>query len=284
MSHKTTFAPGGNSESFGSRAFPRDLPSYLSEHGLDGIEIECGRGVRISRATYDNLPSLAAENGIYVSLHAPYYISLSSESADTRLASVGYILESARAANALGAEKIVVHSGSCAKMTREQALSLATDTLQKAQAALDSENLGHIIMCPETMGKINQLGTLDEVLAICGAPGLSRTLPCVDFGHLYARTLGGIRTKDDFTEIFDKTEQALGLERAQRMHIHFSQIMYTAGGEKKHVTFADNEYVLDYRPMCELLKERGYTASVVCESAGTQAEDAAVMKRYYDGL
>ena len=282
MAYKMTFAPGGNSDSFGKRVFPRDLPAYLREFGLNGYEIECGRGVNISAASRERLPKLAEANGIYLSLHAPYYISLSGESEETRLKSVAYILDSARAANAAGAKKIVIHSGSCAKMSREDALALAIDTLQKAQTALESENLAHIKMCPETMGKLNQLGTLEEVLAICAADGLSRTLPCVDFGHLYARTLGECQGREKFAEILDKTEAAIGLSRAKKMHIHFSKIMYTAGGEKKHLTFADTEFDLDYRPLCELLKERGYTASVVCESAGTQAEDAAAMKKYYD--
>lgn len=284
MPHRMTFAPGGNSDSFGNRVFPQELPAYLREHGLNGYEIECGRGVNISSASRERLPKLAEANGIYLSLHAPYYISLSGESEETRLKSISYILDSARAADAAGAKKIVIHSGSCAKMSREAALELAIDTLRKAQAALEQENLAHIKMCPETMGKMNQLGTLDEVLAICSADGLSRTLPCIDFGHLYARTLGEWQGKEKFSETLDRAEAAVGLARAKKMHIHFSKIMYTSGGEKKHLTFADEGFDLDYRPLCELLKERGYTASVVCESAGTQAEDASEMKKYYDSL
>lgn len=277
-----TFGPGGNSESFGKRKFPEQLPEYLASMGLNGYEIECGRGVRISEKSYNLLPGIAKENGIYLSLHAPYFISLSSESEETRLKSVDYILESARAAKKLGAEKIVVHSGSCSKMTREAATALAFDTLTKAQAALDENGLGDIIICPETMGKINQLGTLSEVLELCGVD--ERFLPCVDFGHLNARTLGGIKNEADYAAILDEIENKLGHDRLRRFHVHFSRIMYTTGGEKMHLTFSDKEYGPEFEPLMEQFAKRNLCPSIICESAGTQAEDAAEMKRYYENL
>ncbi len=277
-----TFGPGGNSESFGKKKFPEDLPAYLASMGLNGYEIECGRGVRISEKTYLNLPRIAAENNITVTLHAPYFISLSSENEETRLKSVGYILESAVAAHKLGVRKIVVHSGSCAKMSREAALSLARDTLKKARSALDENGLSEIIICPETMGKINQLGTLSEVIELCKVD--ERFLPCVDFGHLNARTLGGIKGEAEYAAILDEIENKLGYDRLKNFHIHFSKIMYTAGGEKCHLTFDDNEYGPQFEPLMNQLKKRALEPTVICESAGTQAEDAAAMKRYYDGI
>lgn len=277
-----SFGPGGNSESFGKRKFPEDLPEYLKGLGLDGYEIECGRGVRIAQKTFDLLPAIAEENGIALTLHAPYFISLSSENEETRLKSLDYIRESAEAAHRLGAKKIVIHSGSCAKMTREKALELAKDTLKRAQEMLDENGLSDIIICPETMGKINQLGTLTEVVELCGVD--ERFLPCVDFGHLNARTLGGIKTKEDYAALLDEIENGLGHERLKNFHVHFSRIMYTAGGEKAHLTFDDNEYGPEYRPLMELFYERRLEPTVICESAGTQAEDAAQMKKYYESL
>ncbi|MCH5197045.1 MAG: TIM barrel protein [Oscillospiraceae bacterium] len=277
-----TFGPGGNSESFAKRKFPDDLPEYLKSFGLNGYEIECGRGVRISEAALERLPKLAKENGIYLTLHAPYFISLSGVVEETRLKSVEYILQSARAASAVGAKKIVVHSGSCSKITREEATELAKDTLKKAQKALDDENLTEIIICPETMGKINQLGTLEEVLELCSVD--ERFLPAVDFGHLNARTLGGIKTREDYAKMLDLIEDRLGRGRASDMHIHFSKIMYTSGGEKEHLTFEDKTYGPDFEPLMEEIYKRGLQPSIICESDGTQAEDAAEMKRYYEGL
>lgn len=277
-----TFGPGGNSVSWGKRKFPADLPQYLKELGLNGYEIECGRGVRISEAAVRDLPKLAAENGIYVTLHAPYFISLSSVEEEKRLNSVNYILESAKAAKSVGARKIVVHSGSCSKMTRAEATYLAKQTLKLAQKSLDENGLSDIIICPETMGKINQLGTLEEVLELCTVD--ERFLPTVDFGHLNARTLGGIKTREDYAKMLDLIENELGHERLSNMHVHFSKIEYTAGGEKKHLTFSDKQYGPDYEPLMEEFHSRGLEPSIICESDGTQAEDAAEMRRYYESL
>lgn len=277
-----TFGPGGNSISWGKRKFPEDLPAYLKELGLNGYEIECGRGVRLSAKTPELLPQLAKENGIYVTLHAPYFISLSSVEEEKRLKSVDYILQSAAAAKSVGAEKIVVHSGSCSKISRTEATMLAIDTLKRAQAALDEADLSDIIICPETMGKINQLGTLEEVVELCGVD--ERFLPTVDFGHLNARTLGGIKGREDYAQMLDYIEGKLGHDRLSGMHIHFSKIEYTNGGEKRHLTFEDNVFGPQFEPLMEEIYKRGLTPSIICESDGTQAEDAAEMKRYYDNL
>ncbi len=277
-----SFGPGGNSVSWGKRRFPQDLPEYLASMGLNGYEIEGGRGVRISAAAEQLLPSLAKEHGITVTLHAPYFISLSSVVEETRLKSVDYILQSARAAKSVGAEKIVVHSGSCSKMTREEATALAADTLRRSQAALDEAGLSDIIICPETMGKINQLGTLEEVLELCGVD--ERFLPTVDFGHLNARTLGGIKSREDYAAMLDLIGNKLGFERLSNMHIHFSKIEYTTGGEKRHLTFDDNAYGPDFEPLMEEIHRRGMQPSIICESDGTQAEDAAAMKRYFEQI
>lgn len=273
------FGPGGNSESFGKRKFPKDLPQYLKDFELSCYEIECGRGVRISQATYDTLPQLAKENDIMITLHAPYFISLSSENPETREKSVEYIMDAMRAADRVGAVKVVVHSGSCAKLTRETAMEYAKGTLTKTLARMKEENI-KAVLCPETMGKINQLGTLEEVIELCRLD--ESMLPCVDFGHLNARTLGGIKSAEDYAGQLDYIENALGYDRVKNMHVHFSKIMYTAGGEKMHLTFSDNEYGPDYEPLMEQFARRNLSCTVICESAGTQAEDASTMKKCYD--
>ena len=145
---------------------------------------------------------------------------------------------------------------------------------------MDENGYADILMCPETMGKINQLGTLSEVMELCKVD--ERFLPCVDFGHLNARTLGGIKNIDDYAAILDEIENKLGFERLKIFHVHFSKIQYTTGGEKCHLTFSDNEYGPDFEPLMELFAKRGLEPSVICESAGTQAEDASEMKKAYE--
>lgn len=276
------FGTAGESDSFKQKGYKtsKQIPNYLVEMGLDAFEYQCGRGVRLGEKNAAEIKKAAVKNNIVYSLHAPYYISMSSMQEETRLKSVEYILQSAKAISMLGGNRVIFHSGSCGKQSREIALEKAVDTLQRMIEALDAEGLSDIILCPETMGKVGQLGTLEEVLALCKVD--SRVMPCIDFGHLNARTQGGFNTIEKMQEILDKMQEALQDDRAKKFHAHFSMIEYTSGGEKRHVTFSDGRvWGPDFEPLMELLYKRGLSPIIICESAGTQAEDAAQMKQYY---
>jgi len=276
------FGPAGNSESFTAMGYRKNIqvPEYLEKMGLSAYEYQCGRGVKISQAAAAELGSAAAAKQIQLSIHAPYYISMSSVEEEKRLNSVNYVLQSAQAVHAMGGDRIVVHTGSCGKISREEALTLAADTMKKCIAALDESGLHDIHICPETMGKLNQLGTLEEVLALCKLD--ERLLPCLDFGHLNARTYGGLSSAQAFERVLEQVENAIGVYRASLFHAHFSKIEYTRpGGEKRHLTFADTQFGPDFEPLAELIACKGYTPTIICESAGTQAEDAVAMKKMY---
>ena len=278
------FGPAGNSDSFTKMGYKSSLqvPEYIVKMGLDAFEYQCGRGVNIGQEKATELGKIASENGIALSLHAPYYISMSSVEEEKRLNSINYILQSARAVNAMGGERIIVHTGSCGKISRTDALELAVDTMKKAIKALDDEGLSNIRICPETMGKVNQLGTLDEVLTLCQLD--ERLIPCIDFGHLNARDRGMLKAYEDFEEIFNKIEDKLGNSRLKEFHSHFSKIEYSAGGEVRHLTFSDEIYGPNFEPVMELTYKKQCSPTFICESAGTQAEDAKMMKDYYWGL
>ena len=276
------FGPAGNSKSFSAFGYKTSLqvPEYIKKMGLDAFEYQCGRGVNIGLEKAAELGRLAAEKDIVLSLHAPYYISMSGVDPEKRLKSVDYILQSAAAVNAMGGNRIVVHTGSCGKISREEALHLAIDTMKKAVAALDEAGLSNIHICPETMGKINQLGTLDEVMELCLVD--ERLIPCIDFGHLNARTLGGLATFEDFKNVFDTIENKLGIDRLRSFHSHFSKIEYTDGGEKRHLTFEDNMFGPNFEPVIDLIIQKNCSPIIICESDGTQAEDAYTMKKAYE--
>ena len=279
------FGPAGTAESFKQMGYKKtiQLGEYLEKFGLNHFEYQCGQGVRIGEESARAFGKMLAEKNISVSIHAPYFISLSSVEEEKRDNSINYILESARAADYMGADRIVIHSGSCSKMTREEALELAKATMKKAREALVAEGLGHIHCCPETMGKINQLGDLNEVMELCRID--DTFIPTIDFGHLNARTLGSIKYKSDYAAILDTIENKLGHDRLNCFHSHFSKIEYTEkGGEKKHLTFADEIYGPQYEPLMELIYERNLSPTFICESAGTQTEDAQTMKLYYESL
>ncbi|MDY5924132.1 MAG: TIM barrel protein [Oscillospiraceae bacterium] len=278
------FGTAGISDSFDAMGFKNslDIPAYIERFQLHAFEYQCGRGVRLGLDKAAEMARRAEKPDILFSVHAPYFISMSSMVEETRLKSIDYILQSCRLVRALGGRRVIFHSGSCGKQSREEALEKALDTMQRMVKAVDEEGFDDITLCPETMGKIGQLGTLDEVLALCGVD--KRITPCIDFGHLNARTLGGIQTKQDYADILDRMQQVLQDDRAQNFHVHFSRIEWSKGGEKRHWTFADTQFGPEYPPLIQLLKERQLSPVIICESAGTQAEDALSMQEYYQSL
>ncbi|MEG2081832.1 MAG: TIM barrel protein, partial [Oscillospiraceae bacterium] len=193
-----------------------------------------------------------------------------------------YILESAQALKAMGGKRVIFHSGSCAKLPRQEALAKAVDTMGLIMKALDENGFGDMTVCPETMGKVNQLGTLQEVMALCKVD--DRIIPCIDFGHLNARDGGSIKTITDYANIIDTIENEIGADRAKVFHSHFSKIEYTTGGEKRHLTFADTQYGPEFEPLMEIIARKNLTPTIICESDGTQAEDARTMKTYFNTL
>ena len=180
----------------------------------------------------------------------------------------------------LGADTIVIHAGSASKISREEAVELAKDTMYHALETLPNTKVRFGL---ETMGKINQLGTLEEVIEICKID--PRLCPVVDFGHLNARNLGNhFVTEDDYARVYEAISKGLGGEYAENLHCHFSKIEYSAGGEKKHLTFEDTVFGPPFEPLMNTLQRLGVNSRIICESDGTQAEDSLAMKQYYSSL
>ena len=279
MRNTAIFGPGGNSEAFYAAGFKAtvDAPRYLEGIGLGAYEVEAGNGLRISDATLTAIGDNAAKHGIELSLHSPYFISLSSVEREKREKSVEYIMDCVRAAELLRADTVVIHAGSAGKITREQAMIYAAETLAMA---LDAMGGSTVTLGIETMGKQNQLGTLDEVITLCAAD--KRLAPVVDFGHINARERGGqFPTEDAYRRVFDAVGSRLGDDKARFMHCHFSKIEFTLAGEKRHLTFADDVFGPDFEPLAAALAREKLCPRIICESAGTQDLDALAMQRAY---
>ena len=273
------FGPGGNGDLFYRDGCKSTLqsPGWVKRYGLDAFEYEAGNGLTAGEASLRAVGEKAREHGVKMSLHAPYFISLSGIDPEKRLRSIDYIQKSLWAAELLGAATIVIHSGSTAKISREEAMSLSKDTLEKVAEAVGQPcaRLGI-----ETMGKINQLGTLAEVIEQCRVSPIYA--PVVDFGHLNARNVGGaFPDVDSYRRVFDEIANGLGDSYAMNLHCHFSKIAYTSAGEKKHLTFADEEFGPSFEPLAEAIVREGVAPCIICESDGTQAEDALYMKNAY---
>ncbi len=274
------FGPAGNPDNFPYKA-SADMPKWLRELGLDCYEYQCGKGVHVGEDTARQIGENAKAAGISLSLHAPYFINLANPDPEALRKTSGYILDACRAAHWMGATRVVVHTGALMKRTRREALDIAIASMTEILKVWEGEGFAHIALCPETMGKLGQLGDLDEVLELCQLD--DRLIPCVDFGHLYARTLGELTGPDACKMMLDKMEAALGPDRVKTFHSHFSQIEYTVnGGEKCHRTFADNGgFGPDPAPLMAEIARRGWSPTFICESAGDQTDDALTMKRLY---
>lgn len=275
------FGVAGNPQDFYDKGnkVSEQMPQYLSDFGLDLYEYQCSRGVRISDEKAKNLKKQSRKYGITLSVHAPYYISLSTQEEEKKKSTIKYITDTMIAAQKMGADRIVVHAGALLGLDRNYAVSSACQLLKLALDTADSMGLGEITICPETMGKINQLGNSREIIQMCQID--ERLIPTIDFGHLYCRSLGKLITKQDWLEDLSQYIDKLGYERMKYFHSHFSKMIYTTGGEKCHVTFENQESGPDFNIILDVLNTLQLEPRIICESAGTQSIDAKIMKNSY---
>lgn len=278
------FGPSGNSQSLYDQGYKSSvqMPGWLKVLGLNAYEYQCSKGVNIGEATARQIGVEAAKNDISLSIHAPYYINMSSEEQEKRENSKRYIIESMTAASWMGAKRVVIHTGSCSKVSREWALQTAIQVLGEAIREADDMGLGDIIICPEVLGKINQLGSLEEIIEMCKID--ERLIPTVDFGHHHARGMGCLNTVEDFDSVLNQIENGLGYERLKHLHVHFSRIEFTKGGEKKHWTYDDIRFGPSFEPLAELICKKQLEPVIICESMDSMAEDALKMKHIYESL
>ncbi len=271
------FGPAGHSESYKGKT--EDAAPWLAECGLNAFEVQCGHGVRVGAETADRIGASMASNGIALSVHSPYYISLSNP--ERLESSLEHIRKSCLLAKRLGAARVVVHTGGKSGAARDASLEATAFALRRAREVSAAEGWDDVTLCLETMGKSESLGDLNDVLRLCALD--ESFLPCIDFGHLYARSRGEVAGAEKTAAVLDALENALGPNRARLTHIHFSKIEFTSAGERRHRTFGDSGgFGPDWEPLASLLAERDYAPTVICESAGTQAEDAAWMKGVYE--
>ncbi|MBC7104677.1 MAG: TIM barrel protein [Firmicutes bacterium] len=254
------------------------MPAWLKRLGLTAYEYQCVRGVHIGEDTARRLGEEAREHGVALSIHAPYYVNLAAADRTLREKTKRYLLDSLRAAVWMGATTVVFHPGSPGE-DRTAALERAACTLREVLDAARGEGLDGVALAPETTGKGNQLGSLAEVLALCGLGG--NVVPAVDFGHLYARSGGRLVGKEAYAEVLREVERHLGRAALTRLHIHFSPVEFGPGGERRHRTTLEPGLGPDFAPLAELIAEWDLAPTIICESDGRQAEDALVYRDMY---
>ena len=278
------FGPSGNSASFYAAGYEHteDAAAYVREMGLDCFEYSFGRGVRMSEQKARAIGAAFAGAGIEISVHAPYFINFANPDDEMAAKSYGYVLDSAKMLRAMGGTRIVFHPAAQGKDARDIAVMRAEDRLKILRDDIYLNGLQDMMFCPETMGKLAQIGTPEEIARFCLVDKVFT--PCVDFGHVNAREQGSLKTEDDYRRLLEYLIEKLGYDRMKHFHVHFSKIMYGAKGEIKHLTFADDVYGPEFGPLAKVLKELALEPYIVSESDGTQAEDALQMKRIYESV
>lgn len=274
------FGPAGNCQRFYEEGFKgsEQAPAWIAAQGLSAYEYAAGHGVSLKDEKARAIGEQARRANIAVSIHAPYYINCANpEKCENNIA---YLLAAAHAVSLMGGRRVVFHTGSPSRLKRGAAFQNALEAVALARARLDEAGYADVLLCPETMGRPSQIGTLDEIIALCQAvPG---TLPTIDFAHLHAITLGAMTDEAAFENVIVRLIDGLGYERIRRFHAHFSRIAFTNKGEKCHMTFADADYGPDFSLLAPLLKRYALEPTIICESRGTQADDAMTMKAIYE--
>ena len=274
---KLCFGPAGIPRSTKGKGTPSGV-LRVAELGLDAMEIEFVRGVRLSKGTAEETRRAAEENDVLLTVHAPYYINLLSKDRTKVEASMGRILDSARVGSMAGAWSVIFHPGYYGKLGEGEAIRRVKEGLKSISSTLRDEGV-EVWIRPETMGGLAEFGDLDEVLE--AIEGLDMVLPGLDFAHLYARSLGEFNGLDEFRGALERIEERLGKEALLNMHIHVSGMEYGPRGEKRHLPLEESEF--KWRDVMKALKEFNVRGAVINESP-TLEDDAILLKEEYSRI
>ncbi|MDO8870707.1 MAG: TIM barrel protein [Methanobacteriaceae archaeon] len=276
MSDKIIFGPAGNPIGFKGKSV--HACNYIAQEGLDAYEYQATYGVRIGENSAKELRKNSEENKIRVSMHAPYYINLSSQDPEVIERSIDRLVQSARAAEWMGAYRIVFHPGFYTKYTPSEAMNICKKAIADILEKLDGLGIKKFTFAPETTGKKSQLGNLEEIVEIC--QNFDHFAPTIDFAHIHARGEGSIKNADDYLKIIDYLEEELSIKR---LHCHFTKIEYTHAGERKHHTLEEKEYGPPVKPLLETLNEAGWNSTIICETPLID-QDALILKSCYNNI
>jgi len=247
--------PAPESIRFGTVGSPATSPKpgtpaaveYARLLGLDHLEIAWVRSVRVSEETCAAIREAAAQHKLTLSIHAPYYINLNSQTDELMRKSDERLLAAARMGCLAGARDIVFHPGSYHDQPPDEVYERVRAKLLALREQLDGEGVD-VCLRPETMGRAALFGSLDETLRLSQEiPGV---LPCIDFAHLHART-GALNSYDEFAGMLRAVQDALGRAGLESLHAHLSGIAYGPRGEKHHLPL--NEADFNYRALLQAL-------------------------------
>lgn len=267
MADRPRFGPAGVPQSF--REFKvalEDVPKLLHEEGLDAFEYQAVRwGVKpqIKKEAAEKLGSQAKKNDVWLSLHGSYFINFCGEKSVVE-ASKQRLITCATAAEWMGSHIVVFHPGFYGKKQSTEVFQNCLKALEEVIETMKTLGIKKVKIGPETMGKLSQFGSLEEVLKLCEE--LEQTQPVIDWAHLHARGRGRFKTVDDFREVVEEVESRLGTEAVRDMHCHFTKVEFTEKGEKRHHVLDEVEYGPDFTMLAKVIAEFKLRPVIISES------------------
>lgn len=245
--------------------------------GITAMEMEWVQNVPKNPERMAEIRSTAEEFGMYLTVHAPYYVNLNTQEKPKLAASKRRILDAMEMGQLAGAHSVCVHPAFYMGMDPDEAFrnvhKATEDILDQAKKKKLTINLAF-----ETMGKGTQFGTLEEVLKLSKEFGI---YPCVDPAHMHARTNGEWNTAEEWNEMFDLYEKYLGKKSLKNVHMHFSGIAYTAKGERHHLPLKESD--ARWKDFLQVIKDRNIEGTIVCESPLLE-EDTLLMQKQFAKL
>ncbi|MDR2831075.1 MAG: TIM barrel protein [Methanobrevibacter sp.] len=276
MKPKIIFGPAGRPINYKGPAYK--APEYIANEKLSAYEYQAGRGLRISEKSSNILKEESNKHDVLISMHAPYFINLSSNNEKTINNSIDILFKSAQIGDWMGVYRIVFHPGHYLKNKKNETLKIAKSTINKVLEKIEKTKIKNFTFSPETTGKKSQLGNLNEIIAICKE--FDNFEPTIDIAHLYARDNGSIQSKNDYNKIFSNLENELDIKR---LHYHFTRIEYGKSGEIRHHVLSEVDYGPNPKYFIESLIECDFKATVICESPLLD-HDALILKKLYESL
>ncbi|MBC7130208.1 TIM barrel protein [Candidatus Bathyarchaeota archaeon] len=267
MADRPRFGPAGVPPTFKEmKAKLFDVPRLLREEGLDAFEYQAvrwGAKPQIKQGDAEKFGLEAKKHDVFLSLHASYFINLCG-SRETIEASKKRLLACAMASKWMGSQITVFHVGYYGKKTPKQALEECVKVLKEVVAEMNSLGIEDVWLGPETMGKISQFGSLEEVLSLCEQ--VEKTRPVIDWAHLHARDGGYFKTVEDFREVLEEIENRLGTDIVKNLHCHFTKIEFTDKGEKRHHILDEEGYGPDFELLARAIADFKLTPVIISES------------------
>ena len=272
---KLNFITAGMPLRTGKASYPKAF-EVLKEMNLDGMELEFVHGVRMSDSNRDFVKEMSKD--FVITAHGPFYINLNSQEEEKIDASLQRIIDTAYVAKQAGAFSITYHAAFYMGKDKETVYNQVKTQTKRILDVLENENID-VWIRPETTGKATQWGDLDEIIKL--SKDFEQVLPCVDFSHLHARSVGEYNTYDEFSKILEKIGTEIGQYALENFHGHLAGIEYTSKGEKQHLNLENSD--MNYKDLIKAMKKFGVKGALVCESPNIE-DDCKLLKDYYMSL